>query len=283
VAAPGVAAAEAFVKDRFQILQNATLFADVPDGELDQLVRLVRSEPVADGASFAVRGQPLPGLVLVESGTFEVLLDSSPICSLSPGSIFAEDALLSDAAAPATLRAAAAGKLGLLERRAVVRELQRLPGLRAALEAGYRKRVLAARVYQVDFFQALTPQARARLLERFEAVDIPGGSVLAKEGEPGDAFYVIREGEALLHLPPAEDPLAPPGAVPTTATLRAGDYLGDTVLVDAARPHGATVTAEYDVRVMKLARDQFVGTLQGLPGQLEQAQAIYQKRSESLI
>jgi CRP-like cAMP-binding protein len=281
------------VKDRFQILQNALLFGDVPEVEVDQLVRLVRSVDLPMGETFTVRGQPLPGMVLVEAGCLEVLLDSSPICSLSPGSLFAEDALVSDSPAPASLRAALPSKVGLLERKAVLREVARLPGLRAALELAYRRRVLAARLYQVDLFQVLSPQARFKLLDRFEVVDIPGGSVLAREGEQGDAFYVIREGEAVLHLPPVEaDPLGgdllgepDPGApkAPTTATLRVGDYLGDTMLVDDQKPHGATVTTDYDLRVMKLDRAHFLAALKGMPGQLEEVQAAYKRRSESIL
>ena len=276
------------MKDRFQILQNALLFGDVPEVEVDQLVRLVRTVDLPMGETFTVRGQPLPGMVLVEAGCLEVLLDSSPICSLSPGSLFAEDALVSDSPAPASLRAALPSKVGLLERKAVLREIQRLPGLRQALEVAYRRRVLAARLYQVDLFQVLSPLARLKLLDRFEVVDIPGGSVLAREGELGDAFFVIREGEAVLHLPPVEaDPLGEQeeGApkVPTTATLRVGDYLGDTMLIDEQKPHGATVTAEYDVRVMKLERAHFLATLKGLPGQLDEVQAAYKRRSESIL
>ncbi len=280
------------MKDRFQILQNALLFGDVPEVEVDQLVRLVRSVDLPMGETFTVRGQPLPGMVLVEAGCLEVLLDSSPICSLSPGSLFAEDALVWDSPAPASLRAALPSKVGLLERKAVLREVARLPGLRAALEQAYRRRVLAARLYQVDLFQVLSPLTRLKLLERFEVVDVPGGSVLAREGELGDAFYVIREGEAVLHLPPVEsDPLAGPLAEqdpnanqgPTTATLRVGDYLGDTMLVDDQKPHGATVSTDYDLRVMKLERAHFLATLQSVPGQLDEAMAAYRRRSESIL
>jgi CRP-like cAMP-binding protein len=255
-------------------------------------VRLVRSVDLPMGETFTVRGQPLPGMVLVEAGCLEVLLDSSPICSLSPGSLFAEDALVSDAPAPASLRAALPSKVGLLERKAVLRELARLPGLRSALEVAYRRRVLAARLYQVDLFQVLSPQARLKLLERFEVVEVPGGSVLAREGEQGDAFFVIREGEAVLHLPPVEgDPLADrqvekdPNApqAPTTATLRVGDYLGDTMLIDDQKPHGATVTTDYDLRVMKLERGAFLATLKGMPGQLDEVKAAYKRRFESIL
>ena len=276
------------MKDRLEILQNALLFGEVPEVEVDQLVRLVKTVELGEAETFVVRGQPLPGMVMVEAGCLEVLLDSSPICSLSPGSLFSEDALVSDAPAPATLRAATKSRIAVLERKALLREIQRLPNLRHALEQAYRRRVLAARLYQIDLFQVLSVEARLKILDRFEVVSVPGGSELAHEGQLGDSFYVIRDGEALLHLPPIElppggQPLAAAEPAPQTAALKTGDYLGDTCLVDPQKPHGATVSAPYDVLVMKLQRTHFHAALKGLPGQLEATMAAYQRRSESIL
>jgi CRP-like cAMP-binding protein len=302
--------------DRLSTLQNALLFGKVPAAEVDQLAQLVRTVLVPEHETFAVRGQPLSGLVLVESGALEVLFESSPICCLSPGSLFGEDALVSESAAPATLRAAANSRLGVLDRTALLRKLALLPHLRAALEEAYRRRVLAARIYQIDFFQVLSPGLRALLLEQFEVVQVPGGTTLAERGRPGDAFYFLREGEALLHLPPDEQeptgadrigdrerqtetqpesifggppPRAPPEAAPPdrspapqTATLHAGDYLGDTVLIDD-RPHTATVTARQDLVAMRLTRAAFLATLAASPDEQERAQAAFRRRSEVLL
>src|SRR4051794_3806004 len=87
------------------ILRNAPLLEDVPAGELEQLFGLLQPVQLEASETFVVRGQPSPGLVLVEAGALEVLLDSAPICSLSPGSVFAEESLLFDAPSAATLRA----------------------------------------------------------------------------------------------------------------------------------------------------------------------------------
>ena len=267
------------MRDRQQMLRNALVLDHVPVPELAELARLVRTVELAEAQTFAVRGQPNPGLVMVESGNLEVILDSSPICSLSPGSLFGEDAVVSESTAPATLRAAVPSVVGVLERRAVLRELQRLPFLRQALETAYRRRVLAARLYAIDLFQALSGPARARLLERFEVIDVEGGTVLALEGERGDAFLLIRDGEALLHLQPFED--APPDA-PTTAVLKVGDYLGDGMLIDHAL-HTATVSAPYDVKVMRLTRKAFESTLLAFPGQHAAVREAFERRSASIL
>ena len=266
---------------QLEVLHNALLFEEVPAGELLLVEALLQSRTLRQGETLAVRGEPLPFLVLVEEGALELLFDSSPICTLSPGSIFGEDALVTEAMAQASLRAACATRVALLERSRLVAELPRLPSLRRALEEAWRRRVLAAGLYQIDLFQALSPQARALLLERFERVELEPGAVLATEGAPGDTFTFIRAGEAQLHLGGLEElgPSDSPDAQPETAPLRPGDYLGDAALLDDA-PHTATVTTAAGLSAMQLSRLQFEEALSTLPGQLAEARSAYARRSE---
>jgi cAMP-dependent protein kinase regulator len=215
---------------------------------------------------------------MVESGALEVLLESAPVCTLSPGSLFDEEALIAvDAPAPATLRAAYPSQVGVLLRKAVVRELSRLPFLRMALDVAWRHRILAARIYTIDLFHDLAPAVRLKLVDQFDLIDIPGGSVLATEGEPGNAFYVIRDGEATLHLQPGGGP-----DEPTTATLGVGDYLGELSLIED-KAHTATVTAPYDVAVAKLDRRSFNKVMKAHPGALETIKTAIKRRDESIL
>jgi CRP-like cAMP-binding protein len=262
--------------DRVKVLRNATLLETVPDVELRELGRLLKPVPLGEGEVLAVRGQASPGLVVVDDGALEVLLESSPICSLSPGSLFGEDGLIAEGGAQATLRAASKARVSVLERKLVNRELARLPNLRSAIERAYRHRVLAARLYTIDLFQGLSPEARAKVINEFDAIDLPGGSYLAREGETADVFYVIREGEATIHLPPGDDGHA------QTATLKVGDYVGDTHLLED-RPHTATVSAPYEVKVMKLDRKGLRKALGAMPDQIGEMQAALKRRSESIL
>jgi|GEM_PF-1554762 len=262
------------MQSRVKMLRNALFLEHVPEKEVEQLASLLRPVSLQAAETFAVRGQPSPGMVLVEEGMLEVLLESAPICSLSPGSVFSEESLLSDAPAPATLRAAVPSRIGVLERETVEEQLATLPKLWEALDRAWRHRVLAARLYSIDLFHDLTPGARLQLADSFEELDLPGGTLLAEEGKPGDAFYVIREGQALLHLPGGEDP--------PTAPLRAGDYLGDLAVIEDS-PHTATVSAPYALRVMRLDRKTFEAALRNQPGALDEVRAAVQRRRESIL
>src|SRR5438132_1886375 len=146
--------------DRLGMLRNAVLLESVPDAELEQLGALVRPVGLKAAETFAVRGQPSPGMVLVDAGSLEVLVDSTPICSLSPGSIFSEESLVGDSPSPATLRAATASEIGVLERDAVEAQLDLMPRLWKVLDLAWRHRFLTARLYSIDLVRGLPSAAR---------------------------------------------------------------------------------------------------------------------------
>ena len=259
---------------RVEMLRNALLLEAVPDGELEQLAALVRPVALSAAQTFAVRGQPSPGMVLVDEGSLEVILDSTPICSLSPGSIFSEESLISDAPSPATLRAAARSSIGVLERHAVEGQIDLMPRLWEALEKAWRHRVLAARLYAIDLFHELPAEARLALADAFEEVDLPAGASLAKEGQTLDCFWVIREGQAELALPEGNDP-------PSVA-LRAGEYVGDLAVLEDF-PQTADVTAPYGLRALKLTRAAFAQTLARHSGAIAEVRAAAARRKETIL
>ncbi|HUJ25168.1 MAG TPA: cyclic nucleotide-binding domain-containing protein [Myxococcales bacterium] len=260
--------------DRLQMLRNAMLLESVPEAELSQLAALVRPVELKVAETFAVRGQPSPGMVLVDAGTLEVILDSTPICSLSPGSIFAEEALVSDLPSPATLRAAAPSAIGVLEREAMEGQIDLMPRLWAVLDRAWRHRVLAARLYAIDLFHDLPSEARLSLADAFEEVDLSPGQLLAEEGQPLDSFWVIREGQAELELPPGNDPPSVP--------LRPGEYVGDLAVVEDF-PQSATVSAPYGLRAMRLSRRQLHAALARFPGAMAEVQQAAARRKESIL
>lgn len=260
--------------DRLETLRNALLLEAVPRAELEQLAALVRPVELAAAETFAVRGQPSPGMVLVDAGALEVILDSTPICSLSPGSIFSEESLVSDSPSPATLRAAADSTIGVLERDAVEGQIDLMPRLWEILDRAWRHRILAARLYSIDLFRELPADVRVALADAFDEVDLPAGALIASVGQVLDCFWVIREGQAELQLPDGDGP----GSV----ALRSGDYVGDLAVMEDF-PQSATVGAPYGLRAMKLTRAAFQSTLARYPGALVEIETAAARRKESIL
>jgi CRP-like cAMP-binding protein len=84
-------------------------------------------------------------------------------------------------------------------------------------------------------------------------VEVPAGTVLAKQGEPGNEFYLIMDGSARVWLSPRR-----------RARLKPGDYFGEMSLLDG-EPRSATVTADTAMRLLVIKRRDFATLLREAP------------------
>ena len=89
--------------------------------------------------------------------------------------------------------------------------------------------------------------ARAELASWVSVETFADGAVLFHEGDPGDALYVVLEGEAVIE--------AGGDRVVMLALAGAGDVIGEMALVDG-RKRSATVRARGTLRALKLGRLQ---------------------------
>ncbi len=88
------------------------------------------------------------------------------------------------------------------------------------------------------------------LFARFEPVRYKAGEVVIRQGEPGDYYYMIREGEAeVVHAEPGMSPRA-------LAKIGRGEGFGEEALLTGL-PRNATVTMISDGELMRLAKRDF--------------------------
>jgi MFS family permease len=90
----------------------------------------------------------------------------------------------------------------------------------------------------------------------------PRGDVIVREGDPGDRFYLVADGEL---------------AVSAGARLRRGDGFGEIALLRNV-PRTATVTASTDVRLYSLAKEPFLEALTGHPAASAEAERVVAER-----
>ena len=86
----------------------------------------------------------------------------------------------------------------------------------------------------------------------------PKHKTVVEEGLPGDYMYVIREGRMKVTK------LSGDGREKILELLNAGDFFGEMSLLDSA-PRSASVKALTDVRILALARNDFLKLLLGGP------------------
>lgn len=107
---------------------------------------------------------------------------------------------------------------------------------------------------QVPLFQTLAPRHLRRIADLTREERIMEGAAVVSEGEEGDTFYVILEGEAKVQ--------SRSGRV--VNRLRPGDFFGEISLLDGG-PRTATVYAETPMTVLTLARRDFLKMLRAEP------------------
>ena len=116
----------------------------------------------------------------------------------------------------------------------------------------------AATLRSVPLFASLDSKATSELGEYLTIHDYPKAATIFRNGDPGDAMYLIDVGKVLISITDAD------GAIVTLAELGAGDFFGEMAMLDG---HGrsANATATEDARLAKLTRDDFLAFMKSDP------------------
>ncbi len=114
----------------------------------------------------------------------------------------------------------------------------------------------------VPFLAVLPAAALEALARRALAVTVPAGEAVFGQGDHGDRFYAIAEGEAGVTIDGEELP-----------AFSAGDWFGEIALLRDV-PRTATITARTDLDLLALERDDFIAAVTGHAPTAEAAGAV---------
>jgi HlyB family type I secretion system ABC transporter len=118
----------------------------------------------------------------------------------------------------------------------------------------------------------LSDDVRALVAASFERASFPFGAVIVREGDPGDAFYVIARGTArVVRSGEHGDEVA-------LNILRAGDSFGEMALL-AGSPRSATVRASGPLEAIRLERGVFLALTRSNPEVRAVFEAIGRQRA----
>ena len=123
----------------------------------------------------------------------------------------------------------------------------------------------AGMLARLPIFAPLPLQTVERLASQLVETRLPAGTLVFRQGDPGDRFYVIADGEVEIegkrHGP--------------------GGFFGEIALLKDV-PRTATVTAVTDVRLLALEREEFIAAVTGHEPSAAAAEAIVSARLGSL-
>jgi len=106
---------------------------------------------------------------------------------------------------------------------------------------------------RVPHFEACSMRQLRAVADIAKVVEVPERTVLTRQGEPGDEFFIIIDGTALVTL-----------SMQKRHRLRPGEFFGEMSLLDG-EPRSATVKAETDLRVLVISRVNFWQLLREVP------------------
>ena len=239
-------------RDRRAALQRVSILAGLEPAELDLLASRMTPERYRPGEAIIRQGEAGDKFYVIWRGRVAVSVrDESgaeeKVAELGFGDFFGEAALLSGAPRNATCKAVTPSEVLSLDREDFKRLVQPHLEVAGKVERAIEKERLLLRM---PHFGDLSHRDLKDLAARLEEVAVKKGEAIIRQGEQGDAFYIIKDGRTKVTVQ------SPEGEGKEVAELGPGEYFGEmALLVDI--PRTATVTALSPLQLLKLDKSDF--------------------------
>lgn len=137
--------------------------------------------------------------------------------------------------------------------------------------AAAEQEAVRALLAQVDLLRSLNAEELTRLAASVRSVPYAEGETLVRQGEPGETFYVVRQGRVSVLVAGAD------GRAVSVAQLGPGAFFGEMSLL-TGEARSATVRADTDAIVLTVSKAMFAGLLQSDPALAERLAAVLEAR-----
>ncbi|XP_067643282.1 cAMP-dependent protein kinase type I regulatory subunit isoform X2 [Eurosta solidaginis] len=196
------------------------------------------------GENIIQQGDEGDNFYVIDHGEVEVFVNGEMVTTIGEGGSFGELALIYGTPRAATVRAKTDVKLWGIDRDSYRRIL---------MGSTIRKRKMYEEfLSRVSILESLEKWERLTVADALETVTFEDGETIVKQGEPGDDFYIILDGTAVVLQRRTEQ-----GDEPAeVGRLGTSDYFGEIALL-LDRPRAATVVARGPLKCVKLDRARF--------------------------
>jgi len=223
------------------------LFGHLTDKAVFSVIDAMFPQNVEAGANLITQGEEGDNFYIIDDGTFDVYVQrgTNPpgkVLEYGPGAMFGELALMYNAPRAATVRATSRARLWALDRES----FQMMLCTAENIKKSQYEEFLA----NIEIFAHMTKYELAVLSDMLETELFEAGEDIVKQGDEGNYFYIIEDGEAKAYINGEK------GEVEVKHYAKPGEFFGEVSLItNAARK--ATVRAFSDCSVLSVSRDDF--------------------------
>jgi cGMP-dependent protein kinase len=216
-------------------LAQQIMFSSLSDENTECVIDEMKMFRLQVGQLVFEQGRVANHFYVVTTGQLEVTVDSQRTSLLNQGHCFGEQALLQNALRNCSVRALEAAELWGLDRLTFRKVLE------SAINANYEELLMF--ISSVKLFNSLTVSQKTSLVEALTSLRYESGQVIVNEGDPGDLFYLIKEGLVSCTQQGRE-----------LRRMSKGEFFGEQALLyDTVRT--ATVTALTEVKCISISRE----------------------------
>ncbi|MEP7200233.1 MAG: cyclic nucleotide-binding domain-containing protein [Chloroflexota bacterium] len=242
-------------------IQNAPLFSSLSPDEQKLIGHAMKELSFAKGETLCAQGQPSLKLYLIQSGWVRqtTALDGGRtlVNNLGAGSLVCEmDVLLAQpAASTATTNSdVTVWSLAQADLNPILNEYPRI-GLKLSAALGSRVKqvehyLVHKRLRTTRLFSDLDDEQLTAIAEQLEPLEVRRGGLVFRAGAPGDALFIVEEGEVILTSNGEEsgEPFR---------QLAAGDVMGEMAVL-TGKPYDGLARASSEAVLWVLHRDNFL-------------------------
>ena len=230
------------------------LFSHLDDEQFSQVLGALVEKPIpAKDMRVISQGDAGDFFYVVEKGDFDIYINSAgsvqpgpdgmgkKVSTIGRGGSFGELALMYNAPRAATVIST--------EPQSMLWAMDRVTFRRILMDSAFqRRRMYESFLEEVPLLSTLTPYERSKIADALETQKFPKGSTIIREGDPGEAFYLLESGSAAVYREESgEEVLVEYGK---------GDYFGELALLED-KPRAASVVSTTEVKVATLGKDGF--------------------------
>lgn len=253
-----------------RVASQLPFLGELPVQLADLAMRLFQPQEYEFGEAIVVQGDAADGMYVLAEGGVRVVVEHEgkevTLARLQPGEWFGEAALLEETTRNATVRASEASRVLFLDRVVFEALLGIHPGVGAALASQARIQQLNRLLRMHVAFDDLTMGAAGLIEPRLEHVEVPAGTELIHQGDPGERLFIVENGR--LEAVRSED-----GSSQQIGFFGIGDIFGERALL-TGDPCVATVRALTDSQLLSVDRASFETLERDLPAFTDRVREI---------